>query len=411
MNKELENMKLTKSIILLALLFGISNVWADNKLTVKDVIITKEGTAVMAVETDFEKDDFIGYQLEVTLPKGLAFTLDASNKVVATSYTELDVEGNAYSTSETSTTYRFIASKMGNPRIPSGSYVLFSASIVSDGTLNVGDVCTCSLTNIRFSDSKQQKEDPEDVNFNVTISNKVILDENTPVVPPATDEEVDILVKRTIKAGQWSTICLPFDMTEEQVKAAFGDDVQIAELDTDEGYTKDDDGSIVVNFIDTDLTDGLYGNYPYIIKTSGDISEFEVTALIAPEEDEAVATYTTGKGSKKRTVGTFTGTYHAGTLIPADNLFLSGNKFYYSVGKTKSKAFRAYFWFEDVLDDMSNASSRITLSFNANVTTGIQDHPREEIAYSLYYDLQGRRVNGQLEKGLYIREGKKVVIK
>ena len=403
-------MRKTKFLLLLAFLLSMGHVWADNSLSVRNVIIAQNGTATVAVETDFEKEDFIGYQFDVTLPKGLAFKLNSSNKVVATSYTELDVDGSVYSSSETSTTYRLLASKMGNPRIPSGSYVLLTIALESDGSLNVSDVCACSLTNIKFSDSNQQKTEMDDVNFSVTISDKVVLDENNAVAPDATDDEVDILVKRIIKANQWSTICLPFDMTEEQVYAAFGDDVQLAEFDTDEGYVVNNDGSIKVNFVDVDLSeDVFYANWPYIIKTSVDISEFEVTAQITPEEDDAVAEYITGKGKNKKTVGTFTGTFHAGTVIPENNLFLSDNKFYYSVGKTKCKAFRAYFWFEDVLEDLNSAGSRIVLHFSDDSTTGIRNLRGEEKRVETY-DLQGRRVENP-SKGLYIRNNKKVVVK
>ena len=397
-------MRKAKFILLSAFLLCMGHVWAGNSLFVRDVIIAKNGAVGLAIETDFEKEDFIGYQFDVTLPKGLAFKLNSSNKVVATSYTELDIDGNVYSTSETSTTYRLIASKMGNPTIPSGSYVLLTMVLESDGSLNVGDVKECSLTGIKFSDSSQQKTEVEDVNFNVTISDKVVLDENYPAVPEATTDEVDILVKRTIRANQWSTICLPFDMTGEQVYAAFGNDVQLAEFDS---YVVNDDGSIEVNFIETDLSDHFYGNWPYIIKTSVDISKFEVTAQITPEE--AVAEYTTGSGKNKKTVGTFTGTFKAGTVIPESNLFLSDNKFYYSVGKTKCKAFRAYFWFEDVLEDLNSAGSRIMVQFSDDATTGIRNLRGEEKEAETY-DLQGRRVKNP-SKGLYIVNGKKRLVK
>jgi len=419
-------MRKAKLILSLALLFGVGCAWAGNSLSVRDVTVAKEGTAVLAIETAFDKDDFIGYQFDVTLPQGLSLALNESSKVVSTSYTDLDIDGKVYGTTETGTTYRLIASKMGNPRIPSGSYVLLSVTVESDGTLNVGEVCACSITDVKFSDSNQQKTEMEDVNFSVTISDKVVLDENSPAVPNATDEEVDILVKRTIKANQWSTICLPFDMTEEQVYSAFGDDVQLAEFDMETGYTVNDDGTIVVNFVDTDLSEGLYGNWPYIIKTSASVSEFEVNAQINPLEDDAVAEYTTGKGKNKRTVGTFTGTLHAGTVIPEENLFLNNNKFYYSVGKTKSKAFRAYFWFENVLEDLSSASSRITLHFlDGSESTGVECVATKSQQTGTTYDLQGRivngqssmvngqssMVNGQLKRGLYVRNGKKVIIK
>lgn len=398
-------MRQTIIVLFICLLFGICDAWSDNGLTVSNLTIAKEGTAVLAIETDFEKDDFIGYQLNITLPKGLALVLNAGGKIVATSYTDLDIDGNVIASTDASTTYRLIASKMGNPRIPSGSYVLFSVTIESDGSIDVGNSCECMLTNIIFSDSRQQKTEAEDVAFNVVVSDKVVLDENSPVVPTATDDEVDILVKRTIKANQWSTICLPFDMTEEQLYDAFGDDVQLAEFDTDEGYTVDDNGNIEVHFLDWDLSEGLWANYPYLIKTSANISEFEVEAQIVPDEGEAIAEYKV----KRKTVGYFTGTLHAGTVIPEENLFLSGNKFYYSVGKTVSKAFRGYFWLKDVLPDLDTANARISMNVEEGEVTGIRLQKRSATT-QLLFDLQGRHVSNP-ERGLYIYEGRKVIIK
>ena len=399
-------MRTTRIISLLALLMGIgSGARADNQLQVRDVEVAQTGTATLAIETDFEKDDFIGYQFDVTLPKGLSLALDANNRIVSTSYTELDIEGKTYSSTETTTTYRLLASKMGNPRIPSGTYTLATVTLMSDGSLSVGEVCPCSMTNIKFSDSKQQRTEMADVSFSVTISDKVILDENSPSVPNATDDEVNILVRRTIKAGQWSTICLPFDMTDEQVREAFGDDVQLAEFDYHE---LKDDGAIEVAFFEAESIDA---NYPYIIKTAKDITEFEVTALIDPDEDNAVCEVTEGKGSKKRTVSTFTGTLHAGTVIPSENLFISGNKFYYSVGKTVSKAFRAYFWFEDILEDFEAAGSRISFTVGEGHTpTDIHETMNYELRNEKFVDLQGRAVVNPVG-GLYIKNGRKVIIK
>jgi hypothetical protein len=102
------------------------------------------------------------------------------------------------------------------------------------------------------------------------------------------------------------------------------------------------------------------------------------------------------------------GTYVTAT-IPAENLFLSGNKFWYSVGKTQTKAFRGYFKFRDVLEEYygnaANASSRISFSFN-DEPTGIVGITLSEGQDDIF-DLQGRKVETP-SKGIYIRNGKKL---
>ena len=400
--------------MMLLLVLGMGSAQAEDGLTVRNMAVPQNGKGTLVIETAFESDVFFGYQLEVVLPKGLTISLNAEGKPIAESYTALDIVGSVLSTTDETTTYQFVATKMGNPTIPAGSYVLATMPIETDGTLAVGSVLECSLSNILFSDGTQTGKTMAAQIFTATVSDKVILDENSPVVPIGTDGEVDILVKRTIKANEWSTICLPFDMTEEQVKAAFGNDVQLAEFIS---YDAEKDGdnvtSITINFEDADLSEGFYGNYPYIIKTSRDITEFTLTANVAP--DDAVAEYDNGKtGGKRKVYGSFIGIYEAKTVVPEKCLFLNGNKFYYSVGKTKMKAFRAYFDLQDVLssyDEPTNAP--VFMTFN-NETTGIdvrRNDKGEMINYQFIYNLNGQQVTNAKKKGLYIVNNKKVVVK
>ena len=242
---------------------------------------------------------------------------------------------------------------------------------------------------------------------------RVILDETSTSVPEASSGEVEILVKRTLKANQWSTICLPFDMTEAQTREVFGSDVQLAEF-TDYDIECDDDDNIIalnVNFGETDLSEGFYGNNPYLIKTSKGITEFEVTAAIDPNEEDAVVEYDNGKTGKRREVyGSFIGTYHAGDVIPACGLFLSNNKFYYSTGKTLLKAFRGYFQFKDVLTSVENIANVKFAFFLDGTTTHVEDLAPVTTEDTIY-DLSGRKVTKPQQSGVYIVNGKKAVIK
>lgn len=395
-------------IVALSLVLGIGCGRAEDGLAVRNVVVARDGKAMLAIETAFESDVFFGYELKVQLPKGLSIALNSSGKPVAESHTDLDIVGSVLSTTADATTYQFVASKMGNPRIPAGSYVLATMPIESDGTLAVGSELACSVNDILFSDGTQTGRKMQNLAFTVTVSDKVVLDENSPVVPMATDGSTDLLVKRTIKAGEWSTLCLPFEMDGAQVEAAFGDDVELAEFDS---YELNDDGAIEVFFTESDPADGLYSNWPYIVKTSRAIAEFELHAQVEPDEEAAVTKYETGKGKNKKTVGTFTGTLHAGTVIPQSNLFLNGNKFYYSVGKTKSKAFRAYFWFEDLIADLGTADARISLHVDERQPSAIATPTGEAAEAVPLYDLQGRQVEQPVKKGIYVRAGKKIVTK
>ena len=250
----------------------------------------------------------------------------------------------------------------------------------------------------------------------VCDGNIVVLDENSTDDIAATDGPVKVVVKRTLKKDQWSTICLPFNMTAEQVYAAFGDDVQLQEfVSYDTEYDAHDNvRHILVHFVDADLSDGFYGNHPYVIKVSEDISEFSLTTTINPIEEECYSEYAIDSEGNRHVYGTFYGTYHAQTIVPANGLFISDNQFWYSTGKTKMKAFRGWFEFEDVLAGVAADGSNIRFTFDR--TTGIQEIRSQSMAEGSVYTLQGQFVGKdidlkELPRGIYIVNGKKQVIK
>ena len=114
----------------------------------------------------------------------------------------------------------------------------------------------------------------------------------------------------------------------------------------------------------------------------------------------------------------FIGNYANQTEVPEFCLFLSGNKFWYSIGDTKMKAFRGYFDLKDVLTEVEEAEARISFIFDNSEATGISatlNDNGEMTNDNAVYDLQGRRVsesviqNSKLRKGLYIVNGKKVI--
>ena len=257
-----------------------------------------------------------------------------------------------------------------------------------------------TLKNIWFGYGTSSKDYVDDVTFK---------EESTTAPENATG--VNVTVKRTINANEWSTICLPFAMSESQVKAAFGDDVQLGDFvkyDT----TEDGDENIIGISINLADATAIEANHPYTIKVSHDITEFTIEGVdIESDEESAYTEYNNGQTGKKKVIyGTFEGTLHAGKTLTENQLFLSGNQFWYSSGLTTIKAFRAYFDFMDVLSEVENASSRVVMKWNDEQPTGISEIKHEAQKNSQYYDLSGRRVV-RPNKGVYIVDGKKTVIK
>ena len=262
------------------------------------------------------------------------------------------------------------------------------------------------------------------VTFNVKVVNAhtVILDENSETAPEDA-AGVNVQVKRTINANEWSTICLPFDMTEEQIAEAFPETVvQLGDFTGCEA-TEDADENIVELNIKFQNATAIEANHPYIIKVNKKVEEFAVNDVDIEVEDEPSVDCDPYIISKKVTLyNRFVGTYSANTEVPELVLFISGNKFWYSTGNTMMKAFRAYFDFYDVLTEVEDGyASRISLSFEeeGGTTTGISENERMRNGENMnVYDLQGRKVNSQfsihnsqLRSGIYVKNGKKVVIK
>ena len=229
----------------------------------------------------------------------------------------------------------------------------------------------------------------------------VRLDETSASAPQTMATAAAVNVRRTLKAGEWATICLPFAMSEAQTKAAFGDDVEIADFD---GCDITRDAADRVTGITVNFTDvaGIEANHPYIIKVHTDIDAFDVSeALIAPTATPAV----------ERGNDTFAGTYVAATVVPANALFISDNSFWYSTGATKMKAFRAYFLFAEQLAATQDAPSNIKMAIDIDgTTTAIGQMANGRWDAAQWYDLTGRRVSaGAARRGIYLTNGRKTV--
>ena len=237
---------------------------------------------------------------------------------------------------------------------------------------------------------------------------RILLDENSTEEIYPSDGVDDIRVKRAFKDGEWSTVVLPFDMTKAQMTEVFGNGVQLARFikyDTDEDVT-----AISVIFDDVDLSsEGFKANTPYIIRPTKDVSEILVSAVVEPNEDMAVTHYDEEISEDNWRYGYFRGTYHAQTPLWPETLFISDNCFWYSAGKTEMKAFRAYFWFKDVLSEIANAPSLLRMSFEGK-TTKVNTLSHSKRPPKGIYDLQGRLAK-TTRKGVYIINGKKCVVR
>lgn len=389
------------SILLLSLFVGVAVATADNTVSVSSALIPQGKTGAFCIELANTDAFASSMEFHLTLPEGITFeSVSLSERFTDNPTVGKNIAGQDVTITTLSST---------NDAIGGNSGPLLFINVTADEELTIGTKLTASMTKMELAKKvgdKHEKYNPEAFDFDIEITDKVILNENIGI-PSATESNVDIRATRTIKAGNWSSVCFPFAMSADKLKAAFGDDYDLQEFT---GYEAEKEGDKVVgltlNF--TKNTKAAKINTPYIIKTSQDISEFDVNAKVNPGNPKKSIVVEDDETGEEVETASMTGTYAAGTLVPKNSLFLSGNKFYYSAGKTRMKAFRAYFTLSDVLDDVSQAAARVRFSID-DKTTGIQSVNHDAKQANQFYDLQGRRV-AKPTKGLYVKDGRKVII-
>ena len=396
------------SIIIFTLLMTIGNVCADNILSVSDVVIPSGSRAAIEINCDFE-NRFKGYQLDIELVDGLSLELNEAGTPICENgfSTDHTVSGNKISENK----YRFAAISFTGQLLGQSGTVL-RVYVQAKEDVAIGSSFAGKISAIEFTTENNTASHFDDIPFSLTVGEpadtRTVLDENSSVLP-ATASGVDVKVKRTIKANVWSSIVLPFAMTSEQMKTAFGEDVEAAEFTAWETTDYDDDDNPTAISVSFTEVNAIEANTPYIIKVSSEINEFVVDGVDVEAEEEPCVT--TGK-INRGTFGSFTGSYVPRTL-DEECVFLSDNKFWYSTGLTQMKGYRGYFYFQDVLGSYNTqqaAPMSMSIIYDDGTVTYINSVDADiNILYGSY-NLNGMRVDNPT-KGLVIKNGKKYLIK
>jgi len=396
-----------KRVILFAFaLLTIGSAFAQT-VSVNDVYVRPGETAQFAVSVTFPEgkaDTYTAMTLYVQFPATGFTTTGAytvSSSWVGASTTVGDVDNTGHATIPFASSNAIPGSSVDN---------LVSVSFTVDSNVEYGDY-DVTLSKTMFEYNTSDKDYAPDVTFNVHVVDYVVLDELSEEVPEQ-ENNVKVKVKRTINANEWSTICLPFAMSEYQIRSAFGENVTVELADfTGCVANQDADDNIIGLSLGFGIVTETEANHPYLIRVSSPISYddgFTVNNVnINPSSDNPSVNRDEVKFKSIFFYNRFVGTYKK-TVVPKNSLFLSGNKFYYSAGNTKMKAFRGYFDFYDILTEVENAASRISLSFDDSETAGIKTVDKKNS--DKYYNLRGQQVETPA-KGVYVKDGKKVIIK
>lgn len=200
------------------------------------------------------------------------------------------------------------------------------------------------------------------------------------------------------KDGSWNTLCLPFSLTAAQVTNQL-DPESLMTLQSS-SFSK---GTLMLNFVSAT---SIEAGKPYIIKWTGD-SRLESPTFTGVTIANATANVNTDNVD-------FIGIYSPLNITAADNtmLYLSNdNTLYYPNAEMTIGAFRAYFQLKGITA-ADLPQSAIVLNFDAEGTTGLNSLTPALSQGEGVYTLDGRKLNAMpTQKGVYIVNGKKVVIK
>ncbi len=187
----------------------------------------------------------------------------------------------------------------------------------------------------------------------------VVLDEmaedNNAWISYKDGDAVNVQLTRTIVAGMYNTICLPFDVDGTQTKAIFGSDVELYTL----GTTAYENEVLTLN---VDPASDIYHGTPYLIKTSADVvnPQFEGVQILSEVPANTSSTYVDFIGNFIK------------SEVPAgeNNLFLGPNDLlYFSQTATPIKGMRAYFRVN--VPSAANAVKRARIVAQGQVVTAI----------------------------------------
>ena len=266
----------------------------------------------------------------------------------------------------------------------------------------------------------------------------------------------ELYIKRTLKTDKWNSIILPFRLTNEDIKAYWGDKAKVSEF----VGADDANNPRIINFKLT--TDGIYPNKLYLIKPTAlnttTLAE-DVTSTNATTSEGSAITLTAGTdnvykiesprygvdkdentveykkevilGDTGKELNTdasnkiqFAGTYfYQKSIVPGESYYIMDNKWYYSATDVTnhSKGFRA--WVQRAAGNTSPAKSYTFYIDGINATgyetTGIEGISADSTLPCQFdiYNVSGQRVRHAatsldgLSKGIYIVAGKKFIVK
>lgn len=258
-----------------------------------------------------------------------------------------------------------------------------------------------SAKEVVFTNSSQARATKIIVTVEVPKAKNYTLDETKTDNVIETYENANVTLQRTLSKDYWNTFCVPFALDAEQVTQYFGEGTQ---LRTYEGNCNN-------NIVYFATVDNIEAGKPYIMKPGNAVVQnptFEGVSMVATGLDENGNPQAVGDASTVQMKGIYN---HVTLVQDKTNIYIgAGNKFYYPADAEacQMNGLRAYFIVPESTD---------IKKLRANLdgaTTSLGEIFDTEESNTPVYNLQGQCVGNSLstlKSGIYVQNGKKVVVK
>lgn len=258
-----------------------------------------------------------------------------------------------------------------------------------------------SAKEVVFTNSSQARATNIIVTVEVPKAKNYTLDETNTDNVIETYENANVTLQRTLEASHWNTFCVPFALDKDQVTQYFGEGTQ---LRTYEGRCEN-------NIVYFATVDNIEAGKPYIMKPGNAVvtnPTFEGVSMVATDLDTNGNPQAVGATSTVQMKGIYN---HVTLVQDKTNIYIgAGNKFYYPADAEacQMNGLRAYFIVPEGTD---------IKKLRANLdgaTTSLGEIFDTEESNTPVYNLQGQCVGNSLstlKSGIYVQNGKKVVVK
>lgn len=212
---------------------------------------------------------------------------------------------------------------------------------------------------------------------------------------PATEGAGDVTIDRTINVG-YNAYILPFNMTQAEVEAAFGEGSTVKVV---RAFDADNE---ILKF---STRQGIAANEPCLVKATAAAAAGEVVipnrTLVPAAASEIVSE---GEGL------TMTGCYADETDVPLYSLFVQNAQLIYNESSAYIYSTRTYITLEGWTPGENGIKGLTIIDDDEATGIAVVENGQLNLLTGKVYDLSGRAVKNPT-KGLYIIDGKKVMLK